>query len=301
MNRDPAPISGKMPSLWRRLFRVLALAAALSLVPVTGDAAFTKLNPVPGDLADPPRQSLEATRAALSVRLTSLKKQGDTFNAKCRSVEEGSSQEKACRSQLKELRSLQAAYNRDAERFNRAVGAAKDKVVASFLARTAATIEKEKIAVLTAPLASGSASPALLLSGRTLDMKAYEAHKKKVFRLLVEQTKLRDECRAGSAACSTDGKAFDEREANRRRDRQYFLWGEASYYIRFEDMLTDPPPEMAHEIGTLGGIKIWAMEGDEFYFFVKEVTGYGSTGRGGQGATKMGLRKAIKDNQGLNP
>ena len=292
MHQDAVPVTG--------LFRVFVVAAALSLLPVTGLASFTKLDPVPDDLANPPRQSLQTKRAGLLSRLSGIKEKGKAFNAKCRSVEEGSPQERDCRSQLKELQGLKAAYNRDAGRFNRALGAAKDKVVASFLARTAAAVEKEKIAISTAPLASGSASPGLL-SGRTIDVKAYEARKEDVFRRLVRQSQLRDECRAGSAACSTDGKAFDEREANRRRDRQYFLWGEASYYIRLEDMDTRVPPEMAHEVENLGGVKLWAMGGDKVYFYIKEKTGYGSTKLGGQGVTKMGLRKAIRDNEGLKP
>jgi len=134
MSQDAATVTG--------LFRMLILAAALSLLPVAGQAAFTKLDPVPGDLADPPRQSLETKRASLLSRLSGIKGQGNAFNAKCKSVEEGSTQERDCRSELKELQGLKAAYNRDAGRFNATLGAAKDKVVAAFLGRNAAAIEK---------------------------------------------------------------------------------------------------------------------------------------------------------------
>ncbi len=331
MNQDTAPISGRILALSRELFQVLILAAALSLLPVTGQAAFNKLDPVPKGLPDPPRQTLETKRGSLLTRLTDIKKQGNSFNTQCKSVEEGSPQEQKCRSKLNELLSMKAAYNRDAMRFNATVAAAKkraeaerrkkkaaaaaaeqEKAVAAFFAMTAAAVEKEKKAagkeppnpsIISAPLTPGSASPSQL-SGRVLDVEGYEARKSDVFRRLIEQTRLRDECRERSAACSTDGKAYDEREAIRRRDRQYFLWGEASYYIGFKDLLKDPPPEMAHEIGSLGGIKAWPygwLLGDKFYFFVKEITNYGSTRPGGEGYAKQGLQKALNDNQGFNP
>ncbi|NQU57417.1 MAG: hypothetical protein HQ513_09285, partial [Rhodospirillales bacterium] len=69
MSQDAATVTG--------LFRMLILAAALSLLPVAGQAAFTKLDPVPGDLADPPRQSLETKRASLLSRLSGIKGQGN--------------------------------------------------------------------------------------------------------------------------------------------------------------------------------------------------------------------------------
>ncbi len=325
MNQDNEPISGRMPTFSRALFQVLILAGALSLLPVTGqaDQPFKKLDPVPKGLPDPPRQTLEKKRGNLVTRLKDIKKQGNWFNTKsgCTSgVEKGSPKASDCRSKLNELLSKKAAYNRDAKRFNATVAAAKkraeaaeqEKAVAAFFAVTAAAVEKAKKAarkepprpsITSAPLTPGSASPNQL-SGRELDVEEYEARKSDVFRRLIEQTRLRDECRERSAACSTDGKAYDEREAIRRRDRQYFLWGEASYYIRFNDLLKDPPPEMAHEIGSLGGIKAWPygwLLGDKFYFFVKEITNYGSTRPGGEGYAKQGLQKALNDNQGLNP
>lgn len=127
MNQDTAPISGRVPALSRALFQVLILAGALSLLPVTGQAAFKKLDPVPKGLPDPPRQTLEEKRGSLFTRLTDIKKQGNSFNTQCKGVEEGSPQEQKCRSKLNELLGMKAAYNRDAERFNAAVAAAKKR------------------------------------------------------------------------------------------------------------------------------------------------------------------------------
>lgn len=168
---------------------------------------------------------------------------------------------------------------------------------ASFVSRSAAAAVAAK-EIITAPLTPGSATPGLL-SGADYEKKVaeHEARKADVFRRMIEQSKLRDECRKRLPACSIDGKAFDQREADRRRDRQYFLWGEASYYIPWKDLLEDAPAEMTHEIGTWGGIKtipIW----EPFYIWLKRDIGVtGSTPPGGDGNAQRGLQKAIKDNQ----
>ena len=162
---------------------------------------------------------------------------------------------------------------------------------------------RAKKKIILDPLTPGSATPGLL-SGADHEKKIaeYEARKADVFRRMIEQSKLRDECRKQLPACSTDGKAYDKGEAIKRRDRQYFLWGEASYYVPWTDLLKDPPPEMTHEIGTLGAIKTWPYGGEQFYTWLKrDIIKYGSTPPGGEGYAKQGLEKAINDNQGLNP
>lgn len=169
----------------------------------------------------------------------------------------------------------------------------------SFMSRSADAVAAAKREIIVAPLTPGSATPGLLsgvdYEGWTAE---YEARKADVFRRMIEQSKLRDECRARLPACSTDGRAYDEREAIRRRDRQYFLWGEASYYIPWTDLLRDPPPEMAHEIGSWGGIKSFPHGGETFYIWLKrDVIEYGSTPPGGDGYATQGLQKAINDNR----
>ena len=139
----------------------------------------------------------------------------------------------------------------------------------------------------------------------------FEARKADVLdRRLKEISRLRKECRDGLPACSQSGKAFDQREADRRRDIQYFIWGEASYYIPWSDTLIDVPPELEHEIGTWGGIKLFGYGGDWFWITFKrnvkitirrKVLTLGSTAPGGDGAAKKGWQKAYNDNGGFTP
>lgn len=177
-----------------------------------------------------------------------------------------------------------------------------DSVIAAFISSSAAAAAAAKPQITLAPLTSGSATPASL-SGVDLSRESaeYEARKADVFRRLVRQSQLRDECRAKLPSCSTDGRAYDKQEDMRRRDYQYFLWGEASYYIRWDDLLAAVPTEMAHEMGTLGGVKLFGQYGlDSFYVWLKRDVGIqGSTPPGGDGAARLGLQKAINDNRGL--
>lgn len=130
----------------------------------------------------------------------------------------------------------------------------------------------------------------------------FEARKTDVYRRLEEIARLRNECRDRLPACSRTGDAYDEGEATRRRDLQYFTWGEASYYIPWSDVLTDVPPGLAREIGTWGGIKIFGYGGDKLWIWLKEnVVNFGSTPSGGLGEAQRGWQKAYADNQGVKP
>lgn len=167
----------------------------------------------------------------------------------------------------------------------------------SFLSRSAEAVAAAKREIIAAPHTSGSGSTTrgLLSEDYAKWVAEYEARKADVFRRLREQSKLRDECRAKLPACSTDGRAYDEREAIRRRDRQYFLWGEASYYI---------PWEIPRDRRTLGltAIKTWPYGAETIYIWWKrDVMEYGSTPPGGHGAGRLGLQKAINDNESGNP
>ena len=326
-----------------RLNRItlVILGIFLGLLPLAAGAQVPELSPVPAGLSPPKQEALSRLRSRLEAKWNDLSTKVANHNQGCRSVRADTSRAAECNAAMGRLQGTIGTYVQAVKNFNRMVqraeagrrrqakaraeaerrkkkaGAAaeQEKAIVAFFAATAAAIEREKKAatkepprpsIMTAPLTPGSASPGLLSGSPEYEKKVteYDARKSDVFRRLIEQTRLRDECRARSAACSADGKAYDEREAIRRRDRQYFLWGEASYYIRFNDLLKDPPPEMAHEIGSLGGIKAWPygwLLGDKFYFFVKEITNYGSTRPGGEGYAKQGLQKALNDNQGLNP
>jgi hypothetical protein len=123
--------------------------------------------------------------------------------------------------------------------------------------------------------------------------------KSDVFAQMREIAKLRDQCREKNPSCSADGLAYDEHEALRRRDRQYFIWGEAGYYIPWSDALVPVPPELKNEMGDLGGIKLFAYGLDRFYIYViKGYLHYGSTPMGGQGAAALGYKRAYADNDG---
>lgn len=131
---------------------------------------------------------------------------------------------------------------------------------------------------------------------------AFNGRKADVYRLLNETEALRNQCRDGLASCSEDGSGYDAHEAARRRDIQYFVWGEAGYYILWSDTLTNVPSELVRDIGTWGDIKIFGYGGDRFWITLKRsIVNFGSTQAGGDNAARMGLRKAERENDGFKP
>lgn len=154
-------------------------------------------------------------------------------------------------------------------------------------------------------LSPGLDAPALLPGTGQPDyqrrLAEFESRKADVYRRVTELTRLRNECRAQLPACSTTGKLYSRDEAIRRRDLQYFTWGEASYYIPWKDVLTDVPPEIT-DIGTWGGIKVFGYGGDKLWIWIKDkAMNFGSTPPGGSGEAKRGWHKAYSDNQGFVP
>ncbi len=284
-------------------FLALTLSLALSS---PSNAQVPKIALVSPDRVPEPNYSvLQKERDALVNKNNSLVQTGKDLQAKCTNYEVDSRIERECHADAPKYKNELALLTKEIEDFNVRVAA---KGIAFSFAAMAATVEKEKkaarkerpgLSIIDGPLTPGSVAH-FQHSGLELDVQGYEDRKSNVFSRLIELTKLRDECRAYSAACSKDGKAFDPREAMRRRDQQYYVWGEASYYIPISEFLKAPPAEMMHEIGALGGIALF-VHLDEFYFLVKDITGYGSTSAGGQGAAKLGLKHAIKENLGVNP
>ncbi len=158
--------------------------------------------------------------------------------------------------------------------------------------------------IIVRPLTPGSATPGLLSGTPDYEKKIteFKARKADVYSRLNEISRLRNECRDRLPACSETGRAYDEHEAIRRRDLQYSIWGEASYYIPLSDSLTDVPPELKRDIGTWGGIKFFGYGGDQLWIWLKEdVANFGSTPPGGGAAAKRGWQKAHDDNQGFKP
>lgn len=173
------------------------------------------------------------------------------------------------------------------------------KVIASFEGAKAAA----KTSILVGPI--GAVSPqAGTGDTQSSEVKRakFERLKSDAFRQIREIAVLRDQCREKRSSCSANGLAYDEREALRRRDRQYFIWGEVAYYIPSSDALVATPPELKHEMGTLGGVKLFGYGADWFYIYViKGYVHYGSTPIGGQGAAALGYKKAFADNNGFKP
>ncbi|WP_162901311.1 hypothetical protein [Breoghania sp. L-A4] len=156
----------------------------------------------------------------------------------------------------------------------------------------------------TEPLTPGSAMPGLLSGAPDYEAKYadYQTRRADIKRRLFEISRLRNQCRDRLPACSQSGAAYDEQEAIRRRDRQYSLWGEASYYIPWSESLSDVPPELERDIGTWGGIKVFGYGGDKLWIWLKgNVKNFGSTPEGGDGLARQGWQKAYDDNQGFQP
>lgn len=135
--------------------------------------------------------------------------------------------------------------------------------------------------------------------------------------------KLRKQCdrRCQDPRCSADGKKFDMCEAVRRPNREYFIWGEIFYYTSLRDVFFDN--KWPAEIWTgLGGGWGWVWrkrmvfgqpEKSDLlfdkafdwagmkvlqYFFDPETVDPGGTPPGGEGLTRMGMRRAYMDNEG---
>src|SRR5262249_38750238 len=109
-----------------------------------------------------------------------------------------------------------------------------------------ASVEEMKAAAKTSvPVGPIGPMPAGAADTRSLEVRhaQFEAFKSDAMRRIREIAVLRDQCREKRPSCSANGLAYDEREALRRRDRQYFIWGEAAYYIPWSDAMVPTPPE----------------------------------------------------------
>ena len=137
--------------------------------------------------------------------------------------------------------------------------------------------------------------------------KLFEANKADVYKRLVAIQILRNQCyertkKGGvGAACSVDGKAFDQDENDKRRDSQYEIWGEADYYIPLSAAWGSPPALFRKYDMNAWGTVLLFKAGNPAYIWLKKqgIRLPGAPPSGGEGLVQEGYKKAFKDNMGF--